>query len=329
MKPTQYQVVHIDDHRIAYDRQGEGNPVVLIHGIPTSRLLWRNVMPALAKAHQVFAPDMLNYGQSDKPADANVSIEAQSRLMAKLMDQLELKVADSVAHDVGGGVAQLIAVNYPERVRKLVLIDTVSFDSWPIPEFLPLQEPGAERALQRKLTRRGLVTRTRIVRRAGESLIAEDGSRIDADVVVLALGLEANPLVHEMGLPTHSKNGLRINGRLYSIADQRVFAGGDCAAMEGFDLPKPGVFGVRQAVYIYANLLASSDGKLLAEYTPQKRYLAILNLGDGTALSTWGPFWWNGRSSMWLKDHIDRRFLEGYRRQDDRTRNWKENRHDQ
>ncbi len=104
-------------------------------------------MPELAKTRQVFAPDMLNYGQSERPADANVSIEAQSRLIVKFMDQLELKSADIVAHDIGGGVAQLIAGNYPERVRKLVLIDAVCFDSWPIPEFLPLQEPGAEEAM--------------------------------------------------------------------------------------------------------------------------------------------------------------------------------------
>lgn len=180
---------------------------------------------------------------------------------------------------------------------------------------------SAARALQRKLTRRGVVirTRTRIVRREGASLVADDGTRIDADVVVLAIGLEANPLVHETGLPTHFKEGLRINAKLHSIADKRVFAGGDCAAMEGFDLPKLGVFGVRQADYIHANLQASLDGKPLAEYKPQKRYLAILNHGDGTALSTWGPFWWNSRSSMWLKDLIDRRFLEGYRRQYDTT----------
>ncbi|MEP6888156.1 MAG: FAD-dependent oxidoreductase, partial [Nitrospirales bacterium] len=129
---------------------------------------------------------------------------------------------------------------------------------------------GAARVLQRKLTRRGLAirTHTRIVRREGKSLIAEDGSHIHADVVVLAIGLEANPLVHETGLPTHSKEGLRINGKVHSIADARVFAGGDCAAMEGLDLPKLGVFGVRQAAYIHANLLASLEGKPLAEYEP-------------------------------------------------------------
>lgn len=174
---------------------------------------------------------------------------------------------------------------------------------------------GAALALQRKLTRRGVVirTHTHIVRREGKSLITEEGCHIDADVVVLAIGLEAHSLVHETGLPTHPKDGLRINAKLHSIADERVFAAGDCAVMEGFDLPKLGVFGVRQAVYIHANLLAGLEGKPLAEYEPQKRYLAILNLGDGTGLSTWGPFWWNGRSSMWVKDMIDRRFLEGYR----------------
>lgn len=147
MKQSHDHVVLIDGHRIAYNQLGEGRPVLLIHGIPTSSLLWRKVMPELATTHQVFAPDLLNYGKSDKPADANVSIEAQSRLIVKLMDQLGLKSADIVAHDIGGGVAQLIAVNHPERVQKLVLIDTVCFDSWPIPEFLPLQKAGAEEAM--------------------------------------------------------------------------------------------------------------------------------------------------------------------------------------
>lgn len=147
MNQSSQHVIHINGHRVAYLQQGKGSPVVLIHGIPTSNLLWRNVMPELARTHQVFAPDMLNYGKSDKPADANVSIEAQSRLIVRFMDELGMTSADIVAHDIGGGVAQLIAVNYAKRVRKLVLIDTICFDSWPIPEFLPLQKPDAEDAM--------------------------------------------------------------------------------------------------------------------------------------------------------------------------------------
>jgi len=175
---------------------------------------------------------------------------------------------------------------------------------------------GAARRLQRELIRSGVKIRThvRVVLREGKSLIAEDVRHIPADLVILATGREAHPLVQTTGLPARPKQGLRINRRLHSIADERVFAGGDCAALEGFDLPKLGVFGVRQAACIHANLLASLERKPLAEYQPQKRFLAILNLGDGTALATWGPFWWHGRSSMWLKDFIDRRFLENYRR---------------
>ncbi len=139
---TQYLV--IDGHRIAYIEQGKGTPLILIHGIPTSKQLWRHVLPALAATQRVLALDLLNYGESDKPADANVSIEAQSRMIVKFMDALQIDSADIVAHDIGGGVAQLLAVNYPERVDKLALIDAVCFDSWPIPEFLPLLQPGAE-----------------------------------------------------------------------------------------------------------------------------------------------------------------------------------------
>jgi pimeloyl-ACP methyl ester carboxylesterase len=87
---------------------------------------------------------MLNYGKSDKPVDADVSIAAQSRLMVKVLDALGIARADVVAHDIGGGVAQLMAVNQPHRVKKLVLSNAVCFDSWPIPEFKPLQAIGAE-----------------------------------------------------------------------------------------------------------------------------------------------------------------------------------------
>jgi len=118
--------------------------VILIHGIPTNSLMWRDIIPKLARTHRVIAPDLLNYGQSAKPESADVSINAQSHMLVKLMDALSVPRADIVAHDIGGGVAQLMAVRHPEKVRKLVLIDSVCFDSWPIPEFEPLQKPNAE-----------------------------------------------------------------------------------------------------------------------------------------------------------------------------------------
>ena len=135
---------YIDGHKIAFLEQGSGSPVILLHGIPTNSLMWRNIIPQLAKTHRVIAPDLLNYGRSAKPELADVSINAQSDIIVKLMNALGARQADIIGHDIGGGIAQLIAVNHPEKVRKLVLIDSICFDSWPIPEFEPLQEPGAE-----------------------------------------------------------------------------------------------------------------------------------------------------------------------------------------
>lgn len=139
-----FQTAQVEGHRLAYLDEGEGPPVLLIHGIPTSSLLWRGVIPALSDQYRVIAPDLLNYGRSDKPARADVSIAAQARLLVGLLDGLGIRRADVVAHDIGGGVAQIMALRRPERIRKLVLCSSVCFDSWPIPEFEPLQKPEAE-----------------------------------------------------------------------------------------------------------------------------------------------------------------------------------------
>lgn len=138
------QFTQVHGHRIAYFDEGTGIPLLLIHGIPSNGLMWREVIPALSKHFRVIAPDLLNYGQSEMPESADVSINAQRRILFGLLDSLGIRRAHVVAHDIGGGVAQLMAVERPERVDQLVLIDSICFDSWPIPEFEPLQKPGAE-----------------------------------------------------------------------------------------------------------------------------------------------------------------------------------------
>ncbi|MBQ4800431.1 alpha/beta hydrolase [Pseudoalteromonas sp. MMG006] len=142
MSKTQF--VSVEGHHIAYQEVGEGTPLLLLHGIPTNKYLWRNIIPELAKSHKVIAPDLLNYGESDMPEDTDVSINAQCRIITKFMDSLGITKAHIAAHDIGGGIAQLIALNHPEKVNGLILIDSICFDSWPIPEFEPLLEPGIE-----------------------------------------------------------------------------------------------------------------------------------------------------------------------------------------
>lgn len=126
--------VLINGVRIALGGHGEGDPVVLIHGTPSSSYIWRNILPSLVDAgHRVYAYDLLGYGLSERPwsEDIDTSVTGQVPILEGLMDHWGLDQAHIVSHDIGGAVAQRFAVCSPKRVRSLTLIDVCSFDSWP------------------------------------------------------------------------------------------------------------------------------------------------------------------------------------------------------
>ncbi|KAK7420438.1 hypothetical protein QQZ08_010425 [Neonectria magnoliae] len=124
----------IKGSRIAHGVYGTGEPVVLIHGTPSSSLIWRNIVPKLVaagfKAH-VF--DLLGYGVSERPWDPSVdtSMSGQVPILEDLLALWGLDSTHVVAHDIGGGIAQRLSIFSPQRVRSLTLIDVVSFDSYP------------------------------------------------------------------------------------------------------------------------------------------------------------------------------------------------------
>ena len=162
--------VTIKEGAIAYVRQGAGEPVLLIHGIPTSAYLWRDVIPLLARDFSVCALDLLGYGDSAKPPKADLSVQAQARYVAEFMMRVGLTHATVAGHDIGGGVAQLLAVDRPELVKRLVLLDTVAYDSWPGPEIDRLKDPAWDQIIQtldlhngfRKAMLRGVYHRERV-----------------------------------------------------------------------------------------------------------------------------------------------------------------------
>lgn len=122
----------VDGNRVAYGVHGTGRPVVLIHGTPSYSYIWRNVAPHLAESgFQVFVFDLLGFGASERPVHADTSVAAQTDLVTELMTVWGLNRAQIVAHDIGGAVGLRLAVGYPELVERLVVIDTVSYDSWP------------------------------------------------------------------------------------------------------------------------------------------------------------------------------------------------------
>jgi len=111
--------------------RGVGEPVVLLHGFPTSSHVWSDVTPLLPKGHRVVVVDLLGYGRSDRPDGREVTIRAHAERTIQLLDELSINYACVVGHDVGGGIAHAMALRWPARVSSLCLIDSVAFDEWP------------------------------------------------------------------------------------------------------------------------------------------------------------------------------------------------------
>ncbi|WP_293623333.1 FAD-dependent oxidoreductase [Salinisphaera sp.] len=179
--------------------------------------------------------------------------------------------------------------------------------------FAPSLPASAGKRLADKLAALGIDVQynRRITERRDGELICDDGEHIAAAHVVIATGLVAPQWLAHLGLAFD--DGLVVDDTLRSVDDPQVFAVGDCAHIRGHALARLGVFGVRQAPVLLANLLAGLRGQALENYEPQSKWLSILDLGDGTGLASRGQRWWLGRSSVWLKHWLDRRFIESYR----------------
>jgi pimeloyl-ACP methyl ester carboxylesterase len=111
--------------------RGSGEPVVFLHGFPTSSHLWADVIPLMPPGHRLVVVDLLGYGRSDRPEGRDVSIPAHADRIIALLDALGINYACIVGHDVGGGIAQWIAVHRPTRISRLGLINSVGFAEWP------------------------------------------------------------------------------------------------------------------------------------------------------------------------------------------------------
>ena len=113
-----------------------GQAILMVHGIPTNARLWRHVQGHLEDRYQTYAMDMIGYGQSDMPLEElKYTFANQAEAIKGVIDGLGLKgKVILVGHDHGGGVSQVFASKYCEYISRLVLINCVAFDYWPVLE---------------------------------------------------------------------------------------------------------------------------------------------------------------------------------------------------
>jgi haloalkane dehalogenase len=117
----------VGDLRLAHLDEGEGPPVVMLHGEPSWSFIWRRVLPPIREdGYRCVVPDHAGFGRSDKPLDPNWhSLDRHVQLTAGLLEELDLRDVTLVGHDWGGPISATVALSALDRVARIVILDTV------------------------------------------------------------------------------------------------------------------------------------------------------------------------------------------------------------
>jgi len=202
---------------------------------------------------------------------------------------LEAKDRVRTAAVVGGGAAGVemaMAVAHRANARVTLYSDR------------PMFRAGLARRIARQLARNGVDLR---------SVAFAESMRGEYDLVIWTAGAAALPWLRESGLATDERGFVLVDDRLRSVSHPEVYAAGDCATLRDAPHPKSGVFAVRHAPVLAANLAGAQQ-----RYVPQRRTLALISCGERFAIADWGGVSWEGAWVWRWKDRIDRRWVERF-----------------
>jgi haloalkane dehalogenase len=119
--------VEVEGLRLHYVEEGKGEPVLLLHGWPTSSYLWRGILGPLGRTNRAIALDLPGFGRSDKPLDASYSFRFYERAVTGFLDEIGVERVGLAVHDVGGPVGLYWASQHPERLTRLALLNTLVY----------------------------------------------------------------------------------------------------------------------------------------------------------------------------------------------------------
>jgi len=123
--------------KISYVERGKGPVALFVHGVLLNGYLWRHQFAQLDSSRRCIAPDLLAHGHTEIVADQDVSVTANAHMLAQFLDALGIDQVDLVGNDSGGGICQIFAALYPQRLRSLALTDCDTHDNWPPEAFKP------------------------------------------------------------------------------------------------------------------------------------------------------------------------------------------------
>jgi selenide,water dikinase len=272
--------------------------------------------------------DVLSIGIGSVPQMPDTGADAPSLVTIKPMRSFidRLKTAVSQCETgveplqvvvVGGGAAGVeVTQCLPERLRlhtsSEFQITLVSHSAELLPDCIPSTVQRVQHSIKE---RNHAVLNNNTVTQIGEGCVKlQSGSVLPADIVIWATAATAPHLLSECDLPKDDRGFLLTNDMLQSIDDVSIFAVGDTGTIQDGNIPKAGVYAVRQGPILWDNIQRQLDGRSLIPYEPQKSFLKLLNMGDGTAVGEWRGFSFAGRWVMKLKQRIDQQFMDKYQR---------------
>jgi len=137
--------------RISYVEQGTGPVALFVHGVLLNSHLWRHQLADLCNIRRCIAVDLLAHGDTEIAPDQDVSVTANAKMLNEFLNALDIDRVDLVGNDSGGGIAQIFAASYPQRVRSLTLTDCDTHDNWPPEAFKPFLAMAAAGGLRTTL----------------------------------------------------------------------------------------------------------------------------------------------------------------------------------
>ncbi len=179
---------------------------------------------------------------------------------------------------------------------------------------LPTHNASVRRTFERVLAERGVVLHCNaaVSQVSAHGLQTSAGESLPADEVVWVTQAGGAPWLAETGLALDADGFIQVTDTLQSVTDPKVFAAGDVASMVNHRLEKAGVFAVRQGPPLAKNLRHIVQGRALAPYRPQHRWLALISTGDRYAVASRGAIGFSGDWVWRWKDWIDRRFMRKF-----------------
>ncbi|MDH4095250.1 MAG: FAD-dependent oxidoreductase [Betaproteobacteria bacterium] len=226
----------------------------------------------------------LDVGATSNAPDGALPAKPFEPFMARWEEVREGLRCVAVVGSGAAGVEMAMAIAHRTRARVVLYSDR------------PMFRAGLATRIARQLGRNGVELRNAAY--AGES----------ADLVVWTAGAHALPWLRASGLAVDERGFVLVDDRLRSVSHPEVLAAGDCATLRSAPHPKSGVYAVRHAPVLAANLRGEAR-----RYAPQRRALALLSCGARYAIADWGGLSWEGAWVWRWKDRIDRRWVESFR----------------